>query len=283
MFFLLDFLKDNKSIEILDLHYMKFTEEVTAKIFTNNWFKHYSFDVVKNPVETLIKNFKVLEDQNIFTNEIIIFFNNKEFAPIYVTKNIESILGYTQQQFLDWGKDALLNIGAFENRAFWKDLTKWQSDFLEIELTPMQSPFVFRAFLGGYCYNHKDGRTKKFLFRTEHPIRENNAFPDYHFARLEDIEHLIKKDGYWLYYEKSNGLQKVSKFYSKQGVFKYPITKREKEILEMITSGMETKEIAEKLFISLDTVLKHRKNMVKRLNAKNIESVIQLCKLCEII
>ena len=214
---------------------------------------------------------------------MIVFFNNKEFAPLYVTKNIKDILGYTQKQFLGWGKDALLNIGAFEQMDFWKDLMIWQRDFLELELKPVDAPFIFRAFLGGYCYKHKDGTRKKFLFRTEHPIRENNAFPDYHFARLEDIDHLFKKDDYWLYYEKSNGIHKVSKFYSKNGIYNSPLTKREQEILKLIMTGMETKEIAEKLFISCDTVLKHRKNMVKRLNAKNIASVIQLCKLCGII
>ena len=53
---------------------MKFTEEVTARAFKDNWIKHYSFDVVKNPVDTLLMNFKALESKDLFSNELIIFF-----------------------------------------------------------------------------------------------------------------------------------------------------------------------------------------------------------------
>ena len=213
----------------------------------------------------------------------LFFFNNKTLSPIYVTKSIETILGYKQQQFIDWGENALLNVGAFDCSELWRNLTKWQGEFLNIDLEPGETPFTFRAFIGGYCYNHKDGRTKKFLFRTEHPIRENNAFPDYHFTRLEELDHLFKEEGFWIYYEKSNGIRTVTKFYSNDVICDAPITKREKEILKLIATGMGVKEIAGRLFISIETVHKHRKNMIKKLNAKNMASVVQICKLCYLI
>ena len=47
------------------------------------------------------------------------------------------------------------------------------------------------------------------------------------------------------------------------------LTKREKEILQLITEGLTNTEIAEKLFISIDTVDTHRKNLYSKLNVKN--------------
>jgi DNA-binding NarL/FixJ family response regulator len=47
------------------------------------------------------------------------------------------------------------------------------------------------------------------------------------------------------------------------------LTKREKEILGLITEGLTNTQIAEKLFISIDTVDSHRKNLYSKLNVKN--------------
>jgi len=47
------------------------------------------------------------------------------------------------------------------------------------------------------------------------------------------------------------------------------LTKRQREILNLITLEFTTKEISEKLFISVSTVETHRKNLIKKVNAKN--------------
>ena len=47
------------------------------------------------------------------------------------------------------------------------------------------------------------------------------------------------------------------------------LTKREKEILGLITEGLTNMQIAEKLFISIDTVDSHRKILYNKLNVKN--------------
>lgn len=47
------------------------------------------------------------------------------------------------------------------------------------------------------------------------------------------------------------------------------ITRREKEILQMIAQEMTTQEIAEKLFLSTHTIVNHRNNLLQKLNVKN--------------
>jgi len=47
------------------------------------------------------------------------------------------------------------------------------------------------------------------------------------------------------------------------------LTKREKEILLLITEGLTNIQIGEKLFISIDTVESHRKNLYSKLGVKN--------------
>lgn len=52
------------------------------------------------------------------------------------------------------------------------------------------------------------------------------------------------------------------------------LTRREKEVLELIAEGMTNNEIAQKLFISPTTVDTHRKNLLAKLDAKNTASLI---------
>ena len=47
------------------------------------------------------------------------------------------------------------------------------------------------------------------------------------------------------------------------------LTKREREILELAAVGLNYKEIAERLFISPETVRKHLRNIYAKLNVTN--------------
>ena len=54
------------------------------------------------------------------------------------------------------------------------------------------------------------------------------------------------------------------------------LTRREKEILTLISEGFTNPEIAEKLFISLYTVETHRKNLLSKFNTNNTASLIKI-------
>jgi DNA-binding NarL/FixJ family response regulator len=53
------------------------------------------------------------------------------------------------------------------------------------------------------------------------------------------------------------------------------LTRREKEILQLITEELTTDEIAAKLFISSTTVITHRKSLLRKLNAKNVAGLVK--------
>ncbi len=54
------------------------------------------------------------------------------------------------------------------------------------------------------------------------------------------------------------------------------LTHREKEVLELIASGLTNQQIADTLFISNTTVETHRKNLLEKFKAKNVASLINL-------
>lgn len=61
------------------------------------------------------------------------------------------------------------------------------------------------------------------------------------------------------------------------------ITRREKEVLELIANGMTNNEIAQKLFIGTTTVDTHRKNLLTKFEAKNTASLIRIAAHAKLI
>ncbi len=53
------------------------------------------------------------------------------------------------------------------------------------------------------------------------------------------------------------------------------LTRREKEILQMIINEYSSKDIAEKLFISQNTVENHRKHIMEKMEVKNIAGLVK--------
>jgi DNA-binding NarL/FixJ family response regulator len=64
--------------------------------------------------------------------------------------------------------------------------------------------------------------------------------------------------------------------YENEQLSKLPkLTKRETEVLLLIANGLTNLQISEKLFISIDTVDSHRKNLHTKLNVKNTAMLIK--------
>ncbi|WP_442591882.1 LuxR C-terminal-related transcriptional regulator [Pedobacter sp. AW31-3R] len=54
-------------------------------------------------------------------------------------------------------------------------------------------------------------------------------------------------------------------------------SKREKQILKLVSQGLSSNEISEKLFIAAATVKKHRQNILEKTDCKNITQLINEC------
>jgi DNA-binding NarL/FixJ family response regulator len=61
------------------------------------------------------------------------------------------------------------------------------------------------------------------------------------------------------------------------------LTRREKEVLQLIAEGLTNNEVAEKLFISPTTVDTHRKSLLSKLNAKNTASLVRIATQLQLI
>jgi len=66
--------------------------------------------------------------------------------------------------------------------------------------------------------------------------------------------------------------------------FENKVSKREQEILQMLSEGLTAKEIANELFLSEHTIISHRKNLSEKFQAKNsIDMIVKAIKFGLII
>ncbi|RYZ59457.1 MAG: response regulator transcription factor [Chitinophagaceae bacterium] len=61
----------------------------------------------------------------------------------------------------------------------------------------------------------------------------------------------------------------------RRSIYEIPLTKREKEILQLIANGLSNQEIADQLYISLRTVETHRFNLTQKLDVKNAAGLVK--------
>ena len=91
---------------------------------------------------------------------------------------------------------------------------------------------------------------------------------------LEAIHSIIEGDTYFSEETEEKYLANQLKI-EKQVSALTELSSREKEILVLIAHEYNTAEIAEKTFISLNTVNTHRRNLLSKLNAKNTAGLVK--------
>ncbi len=70
-------------------------------------------------------------------------------------------------------------------------------------------------------------------------------------------------------------ISKATQQFSGKSGFSPKLTRREKEVLELIMEECATQEIADRLFLSVSTVETHRMNLYAKLDAKNVAGLVK--------
>lgn len=116
---------------------------------------------------------------------------------------------------------------------------------------------------------------------TEERLRKNNQFYLISLSASTDKEGVTQGYDYDLNVLASNLeiqklIQVIRKSASKSKIVHVEngdLTQREKDVIRQIALGLSNKEMADKLNISIHTVISHRKNITEKLNIKSISGL----------
>ena len=197
----------------------------------------------------------------------------------YIT-NTDVALGIPVEAFMQKGFSQFLSSMTPEkdNVSSIPTLFKFMIDSIK------ESPVEIRKSFVAYGYGMKHFRPSGKPFHTMVQIFglefNDKGYPMLCFIVDQDIDHLIKPtDQFWGRVSFNNGefittLSSKDMLLKKQDIFSL----RELEVLKLLMKGKESKQIGEKLFISSNTVDNHRKNMIRKLDARDTTALVQLTK-----
>jgi DNA-binding CsgD family transcriptional regulator len=214
--------------------------------------------------------------------QFISIFNTKTQQVEFMSENYLEVLGYTCTTE-EYKKYSTL---------YWmRDMPLKQSWFF------MQMSLFFRNTVQDLLKNAAGEPSIKWYlhnFKLSPPKKENrhisltcsgleylpNGNMSLMMLAIKEVSMLVKENSPWCAEFVINGnttysYHEKTKKFEKRSLFSF----REKEILSLVKSGFDTKQIAEKLSLSTYTIETHRKNMIELVGAKDFSSLIQICNL----
>ncbi len=272
-----------RNINVFDgLNRLREAERIYSKVRKLSE-RYYKDDEIAD-MEGFIKEAKLLLEGTKGTETVISIFNHKKYI---------SELDVGKEEF--WG---VLPLGTEMERmskvlsllekgyeSFPADSVAWLTKALS-EI-PFEHKFNVKIYYCGIRYRRTDGRPL-CLFSQGFPVQyDKDRNFTYTFNYIQNVVHLIKKDypHYWIrvsYGEKNEYVKTFQSAY-KENSNKDLLSLREKEVLELIAQDLDTKEIANQLFISPNTVGHHRSNMIEYLGARDTTALVQIAKMAGMI
>lgn len=133
-------------------------------------------------------------------------------------------------------------------------------------------------FTNNIRFKNSDGELVNLLLRICFVKSDANGVPVLGLAIVTKAEHYINGNPVTQLVEKINPDNFTTEtFYKKIYCLNEgnnTLSKREREVLLWVADGLASKEIAHKLFLSEDTIINHRKNMLLKSGTKNAAELV---------
>jgi DNA-binding CsgD family transcriptional regulator len=239
-----------------------------------------------------LENRKDLSELDTILNE----FSNNEYSLklimdipnlklLAVSDNLETLTGFTREDFDKENMLLFLRSILPNGVVTVSSFTQWAVDIFRSQ--PPNTNFeALKLSICGIQMKLKNGQEVNALIRVKPLEVSDNGFPSICLITLDFATHLMKPDTHWWGRLSYNG-DHTHKYHILSNDKKYHyqdiLSTREKEVLRLVAEGLESKEIGQKLFISLNTVVNHRRNAVFRTGARDSTALIQIAKMCGIL
>jgi len=214
-------------------------------------------------------DYKVLEEKLRFYEHILDHIDawiyvNRVDGPVYYNKKIIDDIGKTPAEVIEYG------MYEYQRDFYHPD----DMHFFEDSVKYMNNPDTGKATT---IYRQKD-RSGKYV-RALISVKATKRTPD---GMIEEavncgiiISDTLDDNTHINNLIRENALLKSRLMISE-------LTNRELQILRLIEQGLSTREIAEKEGISFHTVESHRKNLFRKLDAKNLADLVRIATECEL-
>lgn len=200
-------------------------------------------------------------------------YSSRKYA--YMCEHSEEVVGHPRNRYIEDGVDFHNRIWAPEDwNVFDKQVFRDVRDYWK--LIPQKEISQYR-FSFNYRITRSDGRVIQCLQHSTY-LEPQSGVPVLNLATFSDISDFKTDDSIVLTISRLvDGVGYVNVFNkSYLPSTKAVLSAREVEVLRLSHEGLSSKIIADKLFISLQTVKNHKRNMMGKTSTRNISGLINL-------
>jgi len=202
-------------------------------------------------------------------------FDYRDFSLAFFTDNIYHVSGLPAEYFKKYGLEATMSMFHEEDR---QEVIKFQK--LNIEVYDQLSLSEKKTFGSSYTYRWVHRLTNEHIWMqtTIRPYlvdSKGNIILDLHVATILKAPPSPAKFQWSYFYTADNGafIKQEKQFESD---FRKVLSKREFQVAELMGRGMPSNQISQELGISINTVVTHRKNIMKKLKVKSSVEIVKM-------
>lgn len=206
---------------------------------------------------------------------------------VVLTDNCIREMGYYKEDYEEGGLPfTISNFNPEDKRVFNEHIFPDRVKFLKNIPPEEHAQYVFSH---NYRHRGKDGKYTTLLQRNAFIRSDKQGRPLLSLGMVLNVEHYKNPNTVVQLIEKvdPNGPSGAGTVQLKKTYFVDDadsiLSKREKEILKLLSEGLSTKQIADRIFLSEHTVTVHRKNMMAKTNTVNVAELLAWAIRKEII
>jgi len=233
-------------------------------------------------INFFIDKIRILEN-TLKSKTLFMLMDNNKFNLWYVSKNIINY-GYTSEQVMNGALSLGLKAIDFGQIYSFRHFIKWGRNFRDLIGSDrlMQS----HTHICGLAFKDKLKRRRVFMLKLTCLLLDKNKEVSLTLLQADDITSLYKSKSYWVKNTCDTGYTPIVRYNFPKNPnkeFQHILTCRELEILKLVAQQKQNIEIGQELDISVNTVERHRKNMISKVGVINMTALITVATMADII
>lgn len=235
----------------------------------NQLFKREELDY-----SILKQHISFLERLSTLQNSVVSIFDLSQMEHVYLSPNFTDLLGWDPEKIAAPDND-YINQRMHPDDLSHLNNVSWQFFELILRVDPVwREQMKFIKMIMDYRTQGKDGNYVRVI--EQHKLLEldkyGNAWLSMSILDISPDQDLNSMCRYRLVNTQSGELYL---FPAKESITEHRLSFREKEILQLLSTGLISKQIADKLFISVNTVNTHRQRIIEKLEVSNTAEAVQ--------
>lgn len=255
---------------------MKSRNDLNVTFMGNLQKAWYASEIADTPdIQNLLQQFKGLGGFIHHTFPLFYVLDYTAQRYLMMTNEMQGIAGYHPREFIESRLEKLIEVYQKDDfKIYNEQIFAHNTAFLQHVPQEDHHQYIFSY---NFRFSRQDKKLAHVLQRNAFITSKETGLPLYSLGMIIDITE-FKTDTVMVHTIAkgmgSGGKQLVSNNYFYPNFEETLLTRQEKLVLQYLSEGHSSKQVADKLFLSEYTIVNHKQNMLRKTNTKNVTELV---------